>query len=133
MTTTSDLSMTHPVYTLNLTAAQRSVLEWLTQNGALFSTLEVDVEQIAEDCSTSVTTVHDALTRLTNLRLVQRPGDTTLYRVNPRFFFAQNPELAQLAIDALEAPDVLPDARAGRPRRTSTTDAQRRRQVRPVS
>ncbi|MFJ8405783.1 hypothetical protein ACIQ9K_35655 [Streptomyces microflavus] len=93
----------------------------------------VDVAQIAEDCSSSVTTVHDALTRLTNRRLVQRPGETTLYRVNPRFFFAQNPELAQLAIDALEAPDVLPDARAGRPRRTSPADAQRRRQVRPVS
>ncbi|MGW0545315.1 integrase core domain-containing protein [Streptomyces griseoincarnatus] len=46
--------MTHPVYTLNLTAAQRSVLEWLTQNGGLFTTLEVDIEQIAEDCSTSV-------------------------------------------------------------------------------
>ncbi|MET9097123.1 MarR family transcriptional regulator [Streptomyces cyaneofuscatus] len=133
MTTTSDLSMTHPVYTLNLTAAQRATLEWLTQNGALFSTVEVDPEQIAEDCSTSVTTVHDALTRLTNLRLIQRPGETTLYRVNPRFFFAQNPELAQLAIDALEAPDVLPDARAGRPRRTSAADVQRRRHVRPVS
>ncbi|MEV7275116.1 MarR family transcriptional regulator [Streptomyces bacillaris] len=133
MTTTSDLSMTHPVYTLNLTAAQRSVLEWLTQNGGLFSTVEVDPEHIAEDCATSVSTVHDALTRLTTLRLIQRPGEIGLYRVNPRFFFSQNPELAQLAIDALEAPDVLPDARAGRPRRTSTTDIQRRRQVRPVS
>ncbi|MEU9616781.1 MarR family transcriptional regulator [Streptomyces sp. NPDC048209] len=86
--------MAHPVYTLNLTAAQRSVLEWLTQNGGLFTTLEVDPEQIADDCSTSVSTVHDALTRLTALRLIQRPGETTLYRVNPRFFFAQNPELA---------------------------------------
>lgn len=60
-------------------------------------------------------------------------GETTLYRVNSRFFFAQNPELAQLAIDALQAPDVLPDARAGRPRRTSPAGVQRRRQVRPVS
>lgn len=133
MTTTNDLSMAHPVYTLNLTAAQRATLEWLTQNGGLFDTLEVDPEQVAEDCSTSITTVHDALTRLTTLRLIQRPGESTLYRVNPRFFFAQNPELAQLAIDALDAPDVLPDARAGRPRRSTPADVQRRRQVRPVS
>ncbi|MFI1532326.1 hypothetical protein [Streptomyces griseus] len=78
MTTTSDLSMTHPVHTLNLTAAQRSVPEWRPQNCGLFNTLEADVEQIADDCSTSVSTVHDALTRLTNLRLVHRPGETTL-------------------------------------------------------
>ncbi|MCX4489979.1 transcriptional repressor [Streptomyces anulatus] len=129
MTTPADLSMTHPVYTLNLTAAQRNILEWLTQNGALFTALEVDPEQIADDCSTSVSTVYEALTRLTTLRLLQR----TIYRVNPRFFFAQNPELAQLAIDALEAPDVLPGTRAGRPHRTSTTDVQRRWRVRPVS
>ncbi|MEU2765112.1 transcriptional repressor [Streptomyces sp. NPDC006906] len=133
MTTPDDLTTAHPVYTLNLTGAQRNILEWLTQNGALFSTLEVDAEQIADDCSTSVSTVYDALTRLTNLRLIQRTGETTLYRVNPRFYFSQNPELAQLAADALNAPDVQPDARAGRPRRASTTDAQRRRQVRPVS
>ncbi|MEU3137718.1 transcriptional repressor [Streptomyces sp. NPDC006854] len=133
MTTPDDLTMAHPVYTLNLTGAQRNILEWLTQNGALFSALEVDAEQIADDCSTSVSTVYDALTRLTNLRLIQRTGETTLYRVNPRFYFSQNPELAQLAADALNAPDVQPDARAGRPRRASTTDAQRRRQVRPVS
>nr|WSU79080.1 MarR family transcriptional regulator [Streptomyces anulatus] len=133
MTTPDDLTMSHPVYTLNLTGAQRNILEWLTQNGALFTTLEVDPEQIADDCSTSVSTVYDALTRLTTLRLLQRTGETTLYRVNPRFYFAQNPDIAQLAVDALNAPDVQPDARAGRPRRTSTTDAQRRRQVRPVS
>ncbi|MGX1950982.1 hypothetical protein ACWIGY_11890 [Streptomyces anulatus] len=48
--------MTHPIYTLNLTGAQRSILEWLIQNGALFTTLEVDPAQIANDCSTSVST-----------------------------------------------------------------------------
>ncbi|MFE4532183.1 MarR family transcriptional regulator [Streptomyces anulatus] len=130
MTTPADLSMTHPIYTLNLTDAQRNILEWLTQNGALFTTLEVDPAQIADDCSTSISTVYDALTRLTTLRLLQRTGETTLYRVNPRCFFAQNPDLAQLPVDALNAPDIQPDAR---PSRTSTTDAQRRRQVRPVS
>ncbi|MCX4489976.1 hypothetical protein OG890_39500 [Streptomyces anulatus] len=73
------------------------------------------------------------MTQMPEERPYTAPGGTTLYRVNPRFFFAQNPDLAQLAIDALQAPDVLPDARAGRPRRASPVDAQRRRQVRPVS
>ncbi|WP_406116509.1 hypothetical protein [Streptomyces anulatus] len=56
MTTPADLSMNHPVHALNLTGAQRSILEWLTQNGAPFTTLEVDPAQIADDCSTSVST-----------------------------------------------------------------------------
>ncbi|MFE1335848.1 MarR family transcriptional regulator [Streptomyces microflavus] len=133
MTTPADLSMAHPVYTLSLTPVQRSTLEWLTCNGALLSPLEVDAEQVAEECDTALSTIYDALARLATLRLILRTGTTNLYRVNPRFFFAQNPEIAQLAIDALNAPDVLPDTRSGRPRRTAPADAQRRRQVRPVS
>ncbi|MDT0432890.1 MarR family transcriptional regulator [Streptomyces salyersiae] len=129
----SDLSMAHPVYTLNLTAAQRSALEWLTCNGALYEPMEVDPKQIAEDCGTSVSTVYEALTRLTSLRLLDRTEGTNIYRVSPRFFFAQNPEIAQLVLDALTFPDVVPDERAHRPRRTSAGDMQRRREVRPVS
>ncbi|WP_251145343.1 hypothetical protein [Streptomyces sp. McG3] len=47
-------------------------------------------------------------TRLTTLRLLQRTGETTLYRVNPRFFFAQNPDLAQLAVEPLKPPTSSP-------------------------
>ncbi|WP_158716624.1 hypothetical protein [Streptomyces sp. NRRL F-5630] len=54
------------------------------------------------------------------------------YRVNPRFFFAQNPEIARPTLAALQAPDVIPDARAHQPRRTSPADT-RRRVVRSVS
>ncbi|MFC8408600.1 MarR family transcriptional regulator [Streptomyces griseoincarnatus] len=129
----ADLSMAHPVYTLNLTAAQRCTLEWLTFNGALYAPLEVDPKLIAEDCGNSVSTVYEALTRLTALRLIERTGEASVYRVNPRFFFAQNPEVAQLVLDALQAPDVEPDERAHQPRRTSPVDARRRREVRPVS
>lgn len=46
MTTPADLSMTHPIYTLNLTGAQRSILEWLTQNGALFTLLRCQAERV---------------------------------------------------------------------------------------
>ncbi|MFE9783645.1 MarR family transcriptional regulator [Streptomyces sp. NPDC005775] len=126
-----DLTMAHPVYTLSLTAAQRCTLEWLTFNGALYAPLAADPEEIAKDCGNSVSTVYEALNRLTALRLVQRDGPE--YRVNPRFFFAQNPELAQLVLEALQAPDVEPDERAQQPRRTSPADARRRREVRPVS
>ncbi|WP_371244209.1 MarR family transcriptional regulator [Streptomyces pimonensis] len=128
-----DLSMAHPVYTLNLTAAQRCTLEWLTCNGALYAPMEVDPKEIAEDCGNSMSTVYDALARLTALRLIQRTGEASIYRVNPRFFFAQNPEVAQLVLDALQAPDVEPDERAHQPRRTSPVTVRRRRQVRPVS
>jgi hypothetical protein len=127
----SDLTMTHPVYTLNLTAAQRCTLEWLTFNGALYAPLAADPEEIGKDCGNSVSTVYEALNRLVALRLVERNG--VQYRVNPRFFFAQNPEVAQLVLDALQAPDVQPDDRAHQPRRTSPADARRKREVRPVS
>ncbi|QYA92590.1 hypothetical protein KZO11_02200 [Streptomyces anulatus] len=43
-----------------------------------------------------------------------------------------DPGLAQLAVDALRAPGIQPDDRAGRARRAPITDTQRRRQVRPV-
>ncbi|MEU8943560.1 MarR family transcriptional regulator [Streptomyces goshikiensis] len=131
-TSLADLTMSHPVYTLNLTAGQRCTLEWLTFNGALYAPVEVDPKTIAEECGNAVSTVYDALARLTALRLIERTGETNIYRVNPRFFFAQNPEVAQLVLDALQAPDVLPDERAHQPRRTSPVDARRRREVRPV-
>lgn len=130
--TVDDLAMAHPVYTLNLTAAQRCTLEWITCNGGLYAPLHVDPNEIGEDCGNSVSTVYEALTRLTALRLLQRFEDGS-YRVNPRFFFAQNPEVAQLVLDALEAPDVALDDRAQQPRRTSPGDVRRRQAVRPVS
>ncbi|WP_411093574.1 MarR family transcriptional regulator [Streptomyces sp. 049-1] len=126
-----DLTMAHPVYTLNLTGAQRRILEWMTVNGALYAPLALDPEAVAKDCDTSVSTVYEALNRLTALRLIEHLGPE--YRVNPRFFFAQNPEVAQLVLDALQAPDVVPDERAQQPRRTSPVDKRRRRQVRSVS
>ncbi|MEU1216648.1 MarR family transcriptional regulator [Streptomyces sp. NPDC005790] len=127
----ADLTMAHPIYTLSLSAAQRSTLEWLTCNGALYAPLAADPEQIAKDCGNSVSTIYEALNRLAALRLIERKGPEL--RVNPRFFFAQNPEMLQLVLDALQAPDVEPDERAQQPRRTSPADARRRRQVRSVS
>lgn len=120
-----------PVYTLQLSAAQRSVLEWLTSHGALFSELAVDVEEVALDCGTSLSTVYDALARLTALKLTENP-DPTRYRVNPRYFFASNPEIRRLVGEALDAPEITPDARAESPRRTNSADIRRRRNVRAV-
>lgn len=128
--TPADLTLSHPVYALNLTGAQRSTLEWLTCHGAFRAPIAVDPKEVAEDCDTSVSTVYEALSRLTALRLVQQIGTT--YRVNPRFYFAQNPGILQLVLDALDAPDVEPDERAHQPRRASPADAERRRTVRPV-
>lgn len=82
--TVEDLTMEHPIYTLRLTAAQRSILDWLTCKGALYAPRAVDVkvvEEMAEDCGISVSTVYEALNRLTNLLLVHREG--VFYQVNP--------------------------------------------------
>ncbi|MFI2673217.1 MarR family transcriptional regulator [Streptomyces albidoflavus] len=131
--TVEDLTMEHPIYTLRLTAAQRSILDWLTCKGALYAPRAVDVkvvEEMAEDCGISVSTVYEALNRLTNLLLVHRDG--VFYQVNPRFFFAQHPEVAQLALEALQAPDIVPDERAHQPRRASPAAVRRRRVVRSV-
>ncbi|GAA1273488.1 MarR family transcriptional regulator [Kitasatospora nipponensis] len=120
-----------PIYTLNLSAAQRSVLEWLTAQGAVFDLVTADVEQIAHDCGTSLSTVYDALSRLEALHLVENP-DPTRYRINPRYFFASNPEIRRLVAEALEAPEITPDARAAAPRKIGNMDAMRRRTIRAV-
>ena len=126
-----DLLMDQPIYTLRLTAAQRNLLEWLTWKGAVLDPVHVDTAQVADDCQTSVSTVYDSLARLTSLSLIQSL-DGGRYRVNPRFYFSQNPEIARLAAEALAAPNVTPDSRAQQRRRASTADV-RRRGMRPVS
>ncbi|WP_123564132.1 MarR family transcriptional regulator [Kitasatospora cineracea] len=125
-----DLGMP-PVYTLNLSAGQRSTLEWLVSRGAVFDLVSVDVEETAFDCGTSVSTVYDALGRLESLHLVEHP-DPTRYRVNPRYFFASNPEIRRLVGEALEAPRITPDARAAGPRKLGNAEARRRRTVKAV-
>jgi hypothetical protein len=120
-----------PVYTLNLSAAQRSTLEWLTSHGALFAEIAVDVQQVAQECAASASTVADALARLTALRLVDHP-DPTRYRVNPRYFFAINPEIRRLVGEAMDAPEIVPDARAEAPRKVGNTASRRRRTIRAV-
>jgi DNA-binding IclR family transcriptional regulator len=120
-----------PVYTLNLSASQRSVLEWLTSHGAVFEPVSVDVEEIALDCGASTSTVYDALSRLEVLHLVDNP-DPTRYRVNPRFFFASNPAISRLVAEALDAPEITLDARAEAPRKLGNTAARRRRTIQAV-
>ncbi len=120
-----------PVYTLNLSAAQRSTLEWLTSRGALFAEISVDVEEIALDCGASVSTIHDALARLTALKLTEHP-DPTRYRVNPRYFFASNPEIRRLVAEAIDAPEITPDTRAESPRKVGNVESKRRRTIKAV-
>ncbi len=120
-----------PVYTLNLSASQRSVLEWLTSHRAVFVPITADVEEIAHDCGTSTSTVYDALARLESLHLVEHP-DPGSYRVNPRYFFASNPEIRRLVVEALEAPEITLDARAEGPRKVGNVDARRRRTIKAV-
>jgi DNA-binding IclR family transcriptional regulator len=125
-----DLGMP-PVYTLNLSASQRSVLEWLTSHGAVFDPIICDVEQVAMDCGASVSTVYEALSRLEALHLVDNP-DPTRYRVNPRYFFASNPAIGRLVAEALDAPEITLDARAEGPRKIGNVAARRRRTIKAV-
>jgi hypothetical protein len=120
-----------PIYTLNLSASQRSILEWLTSHGAVFDVITVDVEEIARDCGTSTSTVYEALARLEALQLLDNP-DPTRYRVNPRYFFATNPAIGRLVAEALEAPEITPDARAEAPRKLGNVAARRRRTIQAV-
>ncbi|MFE9426992.1 MarR family transcriptional regulator [Kitasatospora sp. NPDC006697] len=120
-----------PVYTLNLSASQRSVLEWLTSHGAVFDPIITDIEEIALDCGASVSTVYEALARLEALHLVENP-DPTRYRVSPRYFFASNPEIRRLVGEALDAPEITPDARAQAPRKVGNIAARRRRTIQAV-
>ncbi|MFI5534535.1 MarR family transcriptional regulator [Kitasatospora sp. NPDC051853] len=120
-----------PVYTLNLSASQRDILEWLTSRGAIFDPIVADTEEIAADCSVSTSTVYESLARLEGLHLVEHP-DPNRYRVNPRYYFASNPEIRRLVAEALDAPQITPDARAEGPRKVGNVAARRRRTIQAV-
>jgi len=120
-----------PLYTLNLTAAQRCVLDWIEGHGGLFQAITVPVEDVADDVEHSESTVYDALARLTALGLLVR-DETGAHRINARYFFSANPDLRRLVAAALADPPITPDARAEAPRKVGNTEARRRRTIRPV-
>lgn len=120
-----------PLYSLNLSAGQRSVLAWIEDHGGLFSAIEVPVEDVVNDCASSNSTVYDALQRLTGLGLLVR-HESGCYRINARYFFTMNPDVRRLLAAALTDPPVTPDARAQAPRKIGNADSHRRRVVRPV-
>lgn len=120
-----------PLYSLNLSGGQRSVLAWIEDHGGLFSAIEVPVTDVAADCGSSESTVYEAVNRLTGLGLLVR-HENGLYRINARYFFATNPDVRRLLATALSDPPVTPDGRARAPRKVGNTEARRRRVVRPV-
>jgi hypothetical protein len=123
--------VTPPLYTLNLSAAQRCVLNWIEGNGGLFAAITVPVEEVAADLEHSESTVYEALARLTTLGLLVRDVAGT-YRINARYVLSSNPDLRRLVASALADPPVTPDARARAPRKIGNTAARRRRRIRPV-
>ncbi|MEU6331558.1 MarR family transcriptional regulator [Streptomyces sp. NPDC047049] len=122
---------TPPLYTLNLSAAQRDVLAWLEEHGAFVQAIGVDAAQVASDCGISESTAYEAFNRLTGLRLALDIAPAT-YRLNARYFFTAHPEMRTMVSAALHDPAVKPDERALAPRKRGNTDARRRRTIRPV-
>lgn len=125
-----DLS-TAPLYSLNLSGAQRSVLDWIETNGGLFAPIHIPVEEVATDCGNATSTVYESLARLTTLSLLI-PNQAGLYRINARYYFTLNPRMRALVATALSDPPVTPDERAHAPRKVGNVAARRRRNIRPV-
>jgi hypothetical protein len=123
--------VTPPLYALNLSAAQRCVLDWIERQGGLFAYITVPVEDAAADMEHAESTVYEALARLTALGLLVR-DEAGGHRINARYFFSANPDLRRLVAAALVDPPITPDARAEAPRKVGNTDARRRRSIRSV-
>ncbi|MFD8686676.1 MarR family transcriptional regulator [Streptomyces sp. NPDC059651] len=123
--------VTPPLYTLNLSAAQRCVLDWIERQGGLFTHITIPVVDAAADMDHAESTVYDALARLTALGLLVR-DEAGGHRINARYFFSANPELRRLVAAALGDPPITPDARADAPRKVGNTDSRRRRSIRSV-
>ncbi|MFE5847770.1 MarR family transcriptional regulator [Streptomyces niveus] len=123
--------VTPPLYLLNLSAAQRCVLDWIERQGGLFAYVTVAVEDAAADIEHAESTVYDALARLTDIGLLVR-DDAGGHRINARYFFSANPDFRRLVAAALVDPPITPDARAEAPRKIGNTAARRRREIRPV-
>ncbi|MEU9774546.1 MarR family transcriptional regulator [Streptomyces sp. NPDC047968] len=123
--------VTPPLYTLNLSAAQRCLLDWIERHGGLFEYINVPVEDAASDMEIAESTVYEARARLTVIGLLVR-DDAGGYRINARYFFSANPGLRRLVAAALVDPPITPDARAAAPRKVGNTDSRRRRSIRSV-
>ncbi|MFD6879724.1 MULTISPECIES: MarR family transcriptional regulator [unclassified Streptomyces] len=126
-----DLSMA-PLYSLKLTGAQRALLDWLEQTGALFTPVPVVVEEAVEELSVSESTVYEAIRRLSDLSLLIEDAGGAGYRINARYYWTANPRMRALVAAALADPPVTPDRRAKLPVRMSREEAHRRRVVRSV-
>ncbi|MDJ0346698.1 MarR family transcriptional regulator [Streptomyces sp. H10-C2] len=121
---------TPPLYSLNLSAAQRSLLAWMEDQGAYFQSITFRAGEVAAACGIAESTAYDALSRLTAMNLVLdlEPG----YKLNARLFFTNHPEVRDMMAAALADPMVHPDERARAPRKRGNTDARRRRDIRAV-
>ncbi|MFJ1837816.1 MarR family transcriptional regulator [Streptomyces sp. NPDC088175] len=123
--------VTPPLYTLNLSAAQRCVLDWIERQGGLFAYINVPVEDAADDMDIAESTVYEALARLTAIGLLVR-DDAGSHRINARYVLSANPDLRRLVAAALVDPLITPDARAAAPRKVGNADSRRRRTIRSV-
>ncbi|MFB7906687.1 MarR family transcriptional regulator [Kitasatospora sp. NPDC056076] len=119
-----------PLYSLNLSAAERSLLDWMERNGFLLDVKHLDAKVAAEAIGVVPNTVYVAARRLAGLKLLLGGGGA--YQINARYFFATNPLVRDLLAKAIEAPEIQPDARAAGPRKMGNIAARRRRLIRPV-
>ncbi|MFE2553647.1 MarR family transcriptional regulator [Streptomyces sp. NPDC059355] len=123
---------TTPLSSLNLTASQRSVLDWAEAHGGLFTPIPINADTVAQDCGNATSTIYESLARLTALSLLIR-DDAGLYRINARYFFTLNPRMRTLVATAIADPPITPDARANRPRKLGNIAARRRKTIKPVN
>ncbi|MEW2374222.1 MarR family transcriptional regulator [Streptomyces sp. NPDC006656] len=120
-----------PLYSLKLSAAQRSILDWLETEGGLFAHVHVSVDAIAHDLEVGPSTVYEGLARLVALNLLIG-NDVGAYRINARYYFAMNPQVRALVAAALADPPITPDHRAQQPRKMGNVESKRRRTIKSV-
>ncbi|MFD5514086.1 hypothetical protein ACFWIB_41300 [Streptomyces sp. NPDC127051] len=48
---------TAPLYSLNPTAAQRSVPDWIEAHGGLFAPIHISADEVAKDCGSAASTM----------------------------------------------------------------------------
>lgn len=123
--------MSQPLYTLNLSAAQRCVLAWIEEQGGMWEPIETDAEELSARCFVSESTAYEALARLTRLNVLIKDVYGH-YRINARYALRDLPHVRDMITAALTDPELSPDERAKGPLKESSADVRRRRTLKAV-
>lgn len=102
-----------PLYTLNLTAAEWAILDWLREHDGAHAYIKVTLPDLSKEILSNPTTVRKALARLVGLKLLLKPSPrAAAYQLTPRRYWEGAGSTQVTANKRLDPPRITPDKKA---------------------